>query len=245
VDLGHARHQVGRGRRREELSQSRLAPSIPGAERAATGFDSVLHAVTISQLVSGPRRGIFAPMSGGKPRGIERIEERPVYANRFLTLFDDRVRFPSGVEGTYVRTVWRAPWSVAIVALTAQREYVLIRSFNYAAGTWHLQVPKGFAGDGRTPRAQAELELAEETGYAAGAWELVSEIHADPGFIANPTYVFRASGAAPAAPPRREATEVIDEIVLVPADRAQGLAWLDQVKDAVSRAALLDDLGRR
>lgn len=118
--------------------------------------------------------------------GIELLEIRPVYENRFCTIFDDRVRVPSGAEGTYVRALWKATYSVAVLPVLADGRVPLIRCFRHAVRDWLLEVPKGFGEPGRSVEENATRELREEMGLEAGTLVRLGPCHADPGMIGNP-----------------------------------------------------------
>src|SRR5688572_21347666 len=98
---------------------------------------------------------------------IERTKEVLAYSNKHLSLFDDEVRFPNGLAGTYLRAAWAAPYSVAVLPVTPEKNFLLIKQFNYAVGEWVVQVPKGMGDCDLTPEQVARRELREETGCEA------------------------------------------------------------------------------
>jgi ADP-ribose pyrophosphatase YjhB (NUDIX family) len=101
---------------------------------------------------------------------IETVEERLVYENAFVRVFDDRVRFPDGSPGTYFRTQWRAPFGVAVVAVQ-EKEVVLVRNHRYSERAWSVEIPQGFGNLGETPEDAARRELFEETGLKTASIE--------------------------------------------------------------------------
>lgn len=174
--------------------------------------------------------------------GITRNREVLVYENDFLTLYDDEVSFPGGSQGRYLRACWRAPYSVAVLPITPHGEYVLIRQYSYAQENWILQLPKGMGRQGVTPLDMARQELREETGFESSDWTLIQTTYVDPGFIANPTHLFRAQYAVHNGPPQWEESEIISDIVLVHPDEARNSAWLQSIQDTITLMALLGDL---
>lgn len=166
---------------------------------------------------------------------IRTIEQRLVYENDYVRVFDDRVRFRDGHEGTYYYSRWKAPYGVGIVAVSAGSA-LLVRCYRYADQRLSLEIPKGFGTKGIAPEAQARSELAEETGLSAARFDPLLTVgsgyqthiflaHVRPG---NPT----SSG--------QEATEAIAgfEWMPLPELRARSLAARG-VYDPVSMAALL------
>lgn len=169
---------------------------------------------------------------------IEIVEEVPVYQNRYCTVYDDRVRFPSGVEGTYVRVVWRSASSVAILPVDPTGRLILLRVFRHAAREWVLEVPKGFS-DGREPAVQAEIELREETGMIARRLRPGLTLRSDPGGLSGVLHTYVAEDARVVGEPRTEAFETIQRsVAFTPADARAAIAD-GTIVDAVTVAMLL------
>lgn len=135
-----------------------------------------------------------------------------MYENAWVEVYDDRVAFPDGHEGTYYYSRWKAPYGVGIVAI-ADRSALLIRSYSYAEQDYALQIPLGFGSAERAPAEQAALELSEETGLVAASLGPLIRVGG-----AYPIHVFLARGVDPAAASfaRQEATEDIVGLEWVP-----------------------------
>jgi len=86
-----------------------------------------------------------------------------VYENRFATVYDNDVLFPSGVAGRYLRTRWKAPYGVVVVPVQGDR-VILLEHYRYAELSLSIELPQGFGSDGSTPMEDAARELFEETG---------------------------------------------------------------------------------
>jgi ADP-ribose pyrophosphatase len=125
---------------------------------------------------------------------ISTLERRLVYENDYVRVFDDRVAFPDGHEGTYYHCRWKAPYGVALVPVAAGR-VLLVNTFRYGQNAYSLEIPRGFGVEGRAPRDQALIELREETGLAAAALEPLFALGDD--YL---THVFIARLAEDAAP---------------------------------------------
>jgi len=97
---------------------------------------------------------------------IEIIREQPVYENQYGILYDDEVIFPSGVSGKYIRFLWKAPYSVAVLPVIENDRIALISSFRHGLRGWTLEIPKGFGKPDIPPKKVAQLELIEETGLS-------------------------------------------------------------------------------
>jgi ADP-ribose pyrophosphatase YjhB (NUDIX family) len=136
---------------------------------------------------------------------IRTLESRRVYENDYVEVYDDRVIFPDGHEGTYYHSRWKAPYGVGIVAVAAGK-ILLIRSYRYADQAYALQIPLGFGVSGRAPDEQAAIELREETGLQAVRLEpLIRVGHS----YATHVFIARVEDPAAATNARQESTEDI------------------------------------
>lgn len=142
-------------------------------------------------------------------------------------------------EGRFVRLVAQDGWewvdrtntsgAVVIVAVTAERELVLVEQYRIPVGARVIELPAGLAGD--TPGSQHEVlaeaarrELLEETGFEAGPMEYLVEGPSSAG-LANEVYaLFLARDVRRVAPGGGDAGENI-QVQVVPLDQAD--AWLE------------------
>jgi len=108
-------------------------------------------------------------------------------------------------EGRYLRFLRRGRWEyverrnchgiVAMVAVTAERELVLVEQLRPAVGRRVLDLPAGLVGDvdgDDTLEDAARRELLEETGYRCGRLERIMASPPSPGLSAEITTFFRA-----------------------------------------------------
>lgn len=167
---------------------------------------------------------------------IKTLEERLVYENAYVRVYDDAVEFPSGARGTYYRSRWTAPHGVAIVPVLGER-VLLLRNFRYSERSWSVEVPQGFGAAGASPAEDAARELQEETGLVARRLTPLLSIGKD--FV---THVFAAEIDPDARPhvAGAEASESIGEFLYVEQSQI-GLAEIARLEvfDAVTIGALL------
>ena len=148
-------------------------------------------------------------------------------------LLDVRVEsWPAGE-----REVVRHPGACAIVALTPNRDVILVRQFREAVRSSLLEIPAGIRDvAGESGSACATRELLEETGHEARNVTPLGSILTSPGFADERIDLF----VAEASP-----EQVIDpaeegvETVLLPFDDAVEAAGDGTISDAKSAAALL------
>lgn len=97
---------------------------------------------------------------------IEIIEEVEVFRNEFVTHYNDKVIFPNGTKGRYLRSVWNAPYGVMVIAIKEEK-LLLIRNFRHEKRQWTWEIIKGFGEVDLLPSDCAKKELIEETGYTS------------------------------------------------------------------------------
>jgi hypothetical protein len=102
---------------------------------------------------------------------------------------------------------------VGVVALTPNRELLLVRQFRPAVWQTTLELPAGHVERGQTPEAAARAELLEETGYECERFDLVGDMCPDTGRLGNRLWCFFAGGASPTRN-RAHSTEPGVELVL-------------------------------
>ncbi|MEQ1762334.1 MAG: NUDIX hydrolase [Pyrinomonadaceae bacterium] len=99
-------------------------------------------------------------------------------------------RNSDGVESTFF-VVENPDWA-NIVAVTKDREVVLIEQFRHGSGSMILEVPGGMADHGEDPLASASRELIEETGYTPGRMIAIGRSFPNPAIQNNTIHHFLA-----------------------------------------------------
>jgi ADP-ribose pyrophosphatase len=86
-------------------------------------------------------------------------------------------------------TVIQAPDWVNVVALTPDRQLVLVRQFRFGLDEFSLEVPGGVIEAGEDPVVAGLRELVEETGYAGTNARLLGTVHPNPAIQNNRTHL--------------------------------------------------------
>ena len=95
-------------------------------------------------------------------------ESRTVYTGLVWDVARDTVDFAPGVR--FTRDYVAHTGAVAILALTPERDVVVIRQYRHPARAHMWELPAGLLDKaGEDPAVAAVRELEEETGYTAGA----------------------------------------------------------------------------
>ncbi|MDL9937194.1 NUDIX hydrolase [Gordonia sp. ABSL1-1] len=109
-------------------------------------------------------------------------DSRAVYDGAILTLRVDEVEMPGGRIAE--REVVEHFGAVAVLALDEHGRIAMVRQYRHPVGRRLLELPAGLldGGDGETPLAAAQRELAEEVDLAAGRWQVLVDLALSPGF---------------------------------------------------------------
>ncbi len=108
------------------------------------------------------------------------IKSEMIYKGTLLGLRRDTVKLPDGRQST--REVVEHPGAVAVVAITKDKELVMVRQFRKPTGKVLLEVPAGVPKKKESPEDCARRELEEETGFHAKKVRKIWEGYASPGY---------------------------------------------------------------
>lgn len=86
----------------------------------------------------------------------------------------------------------RVPDNVAVIALTAEGQLVLVHQYRAAVERYTLELPHGHVGPGETPEQAAIRELEKETGYSSEQIELLGVLLPDTGRNENKLWCYLA-----------------------------------------------------
>lgn len=141
--------------------------------------------------------------------GITVKSSRTAYANRWLKIREDILRYPNGKDGLY-GVVERGDFAVIFplgesdkgktVTLIQQYRYpIQQRLWELPMGMWELKPDA-------SPESVAKGELAEETGLHAAHLQYAGLVYQGAGYSNQKGHVFLATGLSQ-HPPHRESTE--------------------------------------
>lgn len=129
------------------------------------------------------------------------------------------------------------PGAAAIVALTDEKEIVMVRQYRHALKRYIWEVPAGTLDPGEPALECARRELAEEAGYAAERWQPIGTITPVPAYSDEQIHLFLATGLS-AATRNLDADEVLEAHCL-PLAEVIGMIARGELQDAKSICALL------
>ncbi len=147
---------------------------------------------------------------GGDAAGLERFFRLEHWRVKTGEREDDRI-------------VWIRGAFVLVVALTPERNVVLLREYKQAAGEVLLGLPAGTMKKGETPQAAALRELREESGYSASEdrCDVIGPFLNSPDKSTERHFVVLVEDAVKSGPSRPEESETILGVELLDLESAR------------------------
>ncbi len=134
--------------------------------------------------------------------------------------------------------VLSVPDWVNVIALTTDRQLVLVRQFRYGTDDFSVEIPGGVMDAGEDAVAAGRRELQEETGYTGTRARLLGFVHPNPAMQNNRCHLVLVEGAHRSAPPDWDPDEEF-EIMTRPVDEVYALAYRGSITHAMVLDALL------
>ena len=120
------------------------------------------------------------------------LHSRSLIRDRHIDVRVDACETPSGVRVDPYYVLTYPDW-VVVVAITPDRQMVLVRQYRHAAGKVLLEAPAGsMEPSDEDPEAAARRELLEETGYHCEQMERLSSLYPNPSMQTNKVHAFLA-----------------------------------------------------
>ncbi len=142
------------------------------------------------------------------------LDSKYSYRDRWLAVRSDTVRVPDGTVLTPYHTLEFPEW-VCAIALTPEREIVLIEEYRHGIERLSIELPCG------TPDEESEdvfdamkRELLEETGYASPEWHGLGSSTTNTARQNNRVHTFLALDAIKVAEQKTDPGEVIRTLVV-------------------------------
>ena len=143
------------------------------------------------------------------------INSQLVFDHQWCQVRQDEVELPNGkvIDDYFVNV---RPDIALVLAVTQQREIILVRQYRHGVGEILLELPGGsFNPQIESSLTAAARELEEETGYVADQMLHLATLYDNPVKDTNKIYLIIAENAHPSGTQQLDVTEDI-EVVLVP-----------------------------
>jgi 8-oxo-dGDP phosphatase len=159
-----------------------------------------------------------------------------------VTVRTDTVRTPDNQFAE--RDVVLHPGAVAVLALDAADQILMIRQYRHPVGRLLWEIPAGLRDvTGEDPWVTARRELTEETGYRARDWRLLADYYSSPGFTDERLRVFLARDLEPVPEAERHFVPRDEEAHLlhawVPLDEAVRKVFAGELHNGPAALAIM------
>jgi 8-oxo-dGTP pyrophosphatase MutT (NUDIX family) len=121
--------------------------------------------------------------------------------------------------------------AVQVIALTTERQLVLVRQFRVGARRDTLETPGGLLDAGEDPLEAGARELLEETGYAGESPQPLCTVWSNPSLLTTKITTILITGARRVADPRLDPGEEV-EVELVDVDRVPTMLENGEIEHA-------------
>lgn len=109
-----------------------------------------------------------------------------LYEDPYVLMIRDRVRFPGGAEGSYLRIANASELTGAtgtVMVPTWDEQVVFVRIFRHATRSWEWELPRGFQDPSISESENAVKETEEELGVSPIRVERIGEFNANTGLL--------------------------------------------------------------
>jgi ADP-ribose pyrophosphatase len=165
------------------------------------------------------------------------VNSREVWQGHIFTIHVDEVRMPAG--NIAEREVITHAGAVGVVAVTAEREVVLVRQYRHAVGHYLLEIPAGKLDRDELPAICARRELKEEAGVEFRDLIELTEFHNSPGYSSELFHLYMAEVTAIGEMEPDGDEEMEMERIIVPLDQALAMIDNREIVDAKSIIGLM------
>ena len=172
-----------------------------------------------------------------QPKRWQRLRSEPHATTRIFDVSRAIYRHPDRAKDQDFFVINAPDW-VNVIALTPDRQIVLVRQFRYGIDEFSTEIPGGVIDAGEDCVAAGLRELREETGYVGGSARLLGSIHPNPAMQNNRCHLVLVENVHLGAGLEWDPDEGM-EIMLKPVDEVYAMAYTGGITHAMVLDALL------
>ena len=166
--------------------------------------------------------------------GEKTLSSQLVYEGRAVKLRVDTVQMASGRKTT--REIVEHSDCVAIIAIDADDNLLLVKQYRKAVGKELLEIPAGGIDPGEDPITAVRRELREETGYLPRKVERLTGFYSAPGYCTEYLHLYLATDLIPSQLHAEDTANI--SLIRVPVGQISSLIASGSICDAKSLAGL-------
>ena len=171
------------------------------------------------------------------PQRWKKLEARTIAHTRIFDVQSVDFQHPARLKSQDFFVINAPDW-VNVVALTPDRQLVLVRQFRFGLDDFSVEIPGGVMDPGENAIAAGVRELREETGYIGTAARLLGVVHPNPAMQNNRCHLVLVENACREARLDWDSDEEF-EIMTQPVDAVYQLAYGGGITHAMVLDALL------
>ena len=171
------------------------------------------------------------------PQRWKKLEARTIAHTRIFDVQSVDFQHPARLKSQDFFVINAPDW-VNVVALTPDRQLVLVRQFRFGLDDFSVEIPGGVMDPGENAIAAGVRELREETGYIGTAARLLGVVHPNPAMQNNRCHLVLVENACREARLEWDSDEEF-EILTRPVDEVYRLAYDGGITHAMVLDALL------
>lgn len=165
------------------------------------------------------------------------IESKITYRGKIFNITSNKVKLKNNHIAS--REVVKKNSAACVIAVTKNKNIVLVKQFRYAIGKHLIEIPAGkMENFEKHPLLCAKRELLEETGFKAPSWINLGPILPCPGFCDEKLFLFLAKNSFKAQTPKPDPDEFLQTIT-IPLDLAVKKATFGLFSDAKTVCSIL------
>lgn len=175
-------------------------------------------------------------MDHSEKNPFKKISEKHIYENPWITVVEDKVIKPNGLEGIYGKILFKNK-AIGIVPVDEALNTWLVGQYRYTLDEYSWEIPMGGGPLSHDILDSAKRELKEETGLTAQKWQNIMRIHTSNSVTDEEGFIFLATELEEGET-EFDDTEVL-KIMKLPLADALKMVMENQITDSISIAGLL------